>query len=301
MKNQKMLVSVLIIVLFGLLLWHFGKPDTQAQDYKNTAYLIEENEVILKNGVSETHTENSSASIITTYFGNELFTDLNNDDREDVVFLLTQQTGGSGTFYYAVAALNTENGYVGSDGYFLGDRIAPQSTNLSQNPQHKNVVVINYADRAPSESMATQPSIGKSAYLKLDPESMQWAIVEPNFEGEADTNIMTISMKSWTWLETQYNNDTVVTPNDIDAFTITFNEDGTFSATTDCNLLSGSYTSNENTISFDENIAMTKKYCADSQENEFVSLLSEIQSFFFTSKGNLIFDLKFDSGSAIFK
>lgn len=135
--------------------------------------------------MSETEAAPDSASIIRTqYFGNEFGTDLNNDEREDVVFLLTQETGGSGIFYYVVAAVATERGYVGSDGFLLGDRIAPQTIELSPNPRHKNVVVVNYAERGATEPMTTPPSIAKSLYLKLDTTSMQWGIVEPNFEGE---------------------------------------------------------------------------------------------------------------------
>ncbi len=157
-----------------------------AADHKNAEYFIEGQRVRLKNGVAETAAAPGSASTVTTrYFGNELRTDLDGDRREDVAFILTQEQGGSGTFFYAVAALNTSRGYVGSDGYLLGDRVAPQSTNVSQNPRHKYVVVFNYADRAVGGPMTTQPSVGKSAYLKLDPASMQWGIVEPNFEGES--------------------------------------------------------------------------------------------------------------------
>jgi hypothetical protein len=130
------------------------------------------------NGVAETPAAPGSASMITTrYFGNELKTDLNGDGREDVAFVLTQSTGGSGTFYYAVAALNTPDGYIGSDGYLLGDRIAPQSTTLSSDADQKDVVVFNYADRALGEPMTAQPSVGKSAYLKLNPTTIQWGIV----------------------------------------------------------------------------------------------------------------------------
>ncbi|MFA7193807.1 MAG: hypothetical protein WC087_02740 [Candidatus Paceibacterota bacterium] len=119
------------------------------------------------------------------YFGSDLITDLNDDGRNDFVFLITHQPGGSGTFYYAVAVLDTKNGYVGSDGYLLGDRIAPQTIDISPNPRHKNVIVVNYVDRGPEEPMTTQPSFGKSAYLKLDVPNMQWGIVEPNFAGES--------------------------------------------------------------------------------------------------------------------
>ncbi|MBI4118212.1 MAG: hypothetical protein HY455_01585 [Parcubacteria group bacterium] len=163
------------------------KQVVAAANYKDAEYVIEGERVTLKDGVSETDIEigSASATVTTKYFGNELKTDLDGDGREDVVFLLTQNRSGSGTFFYVVAARNTEEGYVGSDGYFLGDRIAPQTTEVSRNPRHKYVIVVNYADRAAGEPMTARPSLGKSAYIKLDPVSMQWGIVEPNFEGES--------------------------------------------------------------------------------------------------------------------
>lgn len=162
------------------------KQATATADYMDTEFMIEGQRVRLVNGVSETEAApGSSVKITTRYFGNELKTDLDGDGDEDVAFILTQQQGGSGTFFYAVAAVNTDRGYTGTDGYLLGDRIAPQSTNISPNARHKLVVVYNYADRAAGEPMTSSPSVGKSVYLKLDPASMQWAIVEPNFEGES--------------------------------------------------------------------------------------------------------------------
>lgn len=147
------------------------KQGPAVTDYKSATYTIEGEPVAIDGST-------------TRYFGNELKTDLDGDGKEDVAFIVTQDHGGSGTFYYAVAALNTDHGYVGSDGYLLGDRIAPQSTNLSPNPQQKYVVVFNYADRAAGEPMTAQPSVGKSVYLKIDSTGMRWGIVEPNFEGE---------------------------------------------------------------------------------------------------------------------
>ncbi len=133
-------------------------------NYKDAEYRIDGNLITLKEEFR--------------YFGNEFVTDLNGDGRDDVVFLLTHQPGGSGTFFYVVAAINTEEGYLGSEGFFLGDRIAPQTTEVSQNPLHTSVIVVNYANRGPGESMTTRPSFGKSAYLKLDVESMRWMTVE---------------------------------------------------------------------------------------------------------------------------
>ncbi len=162
-----------------------GKQSSSADSYKDAEYLIDGQRVKLENGMSEVEAAPGSASkIVTRYFGNELWTDVDGDGMEDVVFLMTQENGGTGTYFYAVAALKTEDGYLGSDGYLLGDRIAPQSTEMSPNPRHVRVVVVNYADRAQGEPMTALPSVGKSAYLKLDRETMQWGIVEPNFEGE---------------------------------------------------------------------------------------------------------------------
>ncbi len=186
---------IIVVVAFALLVGGFfalntyiynEKQATVSTAYKDALYIIDGRRVQLTDGYAETEISPDSASkIVTRYFGNELHIDLNSDGREDVVFLLTQETGGSGVFYYAVGAVATDNGYIGSDGYLLGDRIAPQTTQASKNPRHKNVVVINYANRKPDEPMTVPPSIGTSTYLKLVPESMQWATVEPEFEGES--------------------------------------------------------------------------------------------------------------------
>ncbi len=275
--------------------------EEDASDPKNTTYIIDGKEVTLIDGLSEKSAAPDSASKVTTqYFGNELQTDLNNDGREDIVFLLTQNTGGSGTFFYVVTALNTEEGWVGSQATFIGDRIAPQTTEVSRNPNHKNVIVVNYVDRAPDEPMTISPSQAKSLYLKLDPESMQFGEVAADFEGEANPDVMTLDMKPWTWVKTTYNNDTEFVPNNTDAFVLTFQDSGSFSATTDCNAMSGTYEVVDNKITFGP-IASTKMFCEGSQEQDFAAVLTEAQSFFFTSRGELIFELKFDSGSAVFR
>ncbi len=182
-------VVVASVITAGFYYWQSEstpEQNTPAADYKDATFLIEGMPVTLKNGAASTPAAPGSASMVETkYFGNELTTDLNGDNREDVAFIVTQSGGGSGTFYYAVAAITTEEGYVGSDGYLLGDRIAPQSTNLSQNPRHQRVVVFNYADRNVDEPMVTPPSMGKSAYLKIDPDTLRWGIVLPDFEGES--------------------------------------------------------------------------------------------------------------------
>src|SRR3989344_2925791 len=306
--NMKWLLIALgaIIVLFAgffafnSYIYNEKQADT-ATDYKNAEYIIDGQRVKLEDGLAEIEAAPGSASkIVTRYFGNEVIRDLNGDGRDDVVFILTQQSGGSGTFFYVVAALNTEDGYIGSEAYLLGDRIAPQTTELSQNPNHQNVIVVNYADSASGEAMTVAPSVSKSVWLKLDPAAMQFGIVEQNFEGEAEPTRMSLVMKDWTWISALYEDGRSIEPNQPDSFVLSFDEDGTFSATTDCNGVGGKYTVSGNSISFGEMVT-TLMFCEDSKETEFHQILENTAGYHFAARGELILDLKFDSGTATFR
>lgn len=135
-----------------------------AKNYKDGTYKIEGQSITLKNGVSQVEAAPGSASkIITRYFGNEAVGDLNGDGKDDVAFLITQEGGGSGTFYYVVAALKTDEGYEGTNAVLLGDRVAPQTTEL-----RNGEIIVNYAERRQGEPMTTQPSLGVSKYLKVE-------------------------------------------------------------------------------------------------------------------------------------
>ena len=277
-----------------------------AKNYLDATYVLDGREIKLTNGVSEIEVAPGSASkTITRYFGNEVKHDLDDDGREDIAFLLTQETGGSGTFFYVVAALNTPSGYIGSDAVLLGDRIAPQTTHMEEEEidggtRRQNVIVVNYAVRLPGEPMTARPSMGKSIWLKLDPKTMQFGEVAQNFEGEADSARMTLGMKKWNWVSTSYNNDQTIVPKKENIFSLTLKSDGSFSATTDCNGVGGNYEVNGSQITFSKMIS-TMMYCDGSQESEFLKMLRDTQSYHFTSKGELVFSLKFDSGSFVFR
>lgn len=309
MQNYTRICVALLLVCAPLVLLYVLSPVPSAEpvevpkevvsDPKNATYSIDGTAVTLTNGLSEVEVPGAGARVVTRYFGNELYTDLNDDGREDVVFLLTQETGGSGTFFYAVAAINTEEGFIGSDGYLLGDRIAPQTTHERQDPTHKNVVVVNFADRYPDEPMTTRPSLGKSAYLKLD-DTNHWAIVEPDFPGEADPNVMTLGMKTWVWQRALYNDGRELLPAQTDAFTLAFADDGTVSITTDCNSAGGAYTVDGDTLQFAD-LYSTLMYCDGSQEAEFLALMRDVRSFHFIGRGELVLSLLYDSGTVTFR
>jgi heat shock protein HslJ len=265
-------------------------------DHRNIEYTIGGRPVLLVDGVAEEPAApGSAARIVTRYFGNEVRGDLNGDGREDVVFLLTQESGGSGTFYYAAAALDSPQGLVGSQAVFLGDRIAPQTTELRAD----GVIVVNLADRAPGESFATPPSIGKSIWLKLDPATLEIGELVQDFEGEADPDVMQLDMKTWVWIRAVDGGNEIV-PRQTEAFTLTF-EGGTFSATTDCNRVRGGYTTQGQELTFADNMAATRMFCADSQETVFTELLRRTARYSFTSRGELVLELADGAGSVTFR
>ena len=134
-------------------------------DYSNATYTIEGQSVTLANGKFEDAVASSSASkTVVAIWGNAVNGDLNGDGTDDAVFLLTREGGGSGTFYYIVAALGDmkNNKTTGTNAILLGDRIAPQNINLEN-----GMIIVNYADRKKTEPMTTPPSMGVSRYFTV--------------------------------------------------------------------------------------------------------------------------------------
>jgi hypothetical protein len=86
-----------------------------------------------------------------------------------LVFLITQSTGGTGTFYYAAVAYRTPTGYKLTNTFFVGDRIAPQSTEIKEDSKE---IHINFAERKKGEPMTAEPSVGVTLLLKVTPEGV---------------------------------------------------------------------------------------------------------------------------------
>lgn len=295
---MKKIIIILVLILGG---WYLvaQAPVEEitglADSPLNATYIIEGESFTLVDGfASKEITPESSLRNEVSIIGEPVFGDLDRDGDEDALVILLNESGGSGSFFYTAIAANVDGEYQGTDTMFLGDRI-----NLESFVIDDERAKIKYSVRAEVESFAVEPSVGKELHLQLDSEGFHLIQVEVNFEGEADPNIMTLDMHTWKWINTTYNNDTELVPKEVGVFTLTFT-DGKFSATTDCNNMTGSYEVEENKITFGA-IASTRMFCEGSQEQDFSAMLGEIQSYFFTSKGELIFDLKFDTGSAVFK
>ncbi len=163
--------------------------------------------------------------------------------------------------------------------------IAAVLTYISNTPESITPV---YQDKITVESATTT-------------ETIQKPIVAENPEGEANPDIMKLDMTTWNWISTTYNDGKIIKPNNTDKFKLTFTtKNKSFSASTDCNGVGGEYVLNGNKITF-EKMMSTLMYCEGSQEAEFSKSLSEVVSYFFTNKGELVLELKYDSGSMIFR
>lgn len=103
-----------------------------------------------------------------------------------------------------------------------------------------------------------------------------------------------LTSSSWQWKETRYDDGKIIEPKEMDKFILSFNvgQDGSFSSTTDCNAVFGSYQTDGNNLTFGQ-IASTKMACPDieSQEQEFALMLSQAKDYSISDTNELIFRL----------
>ena len=177
MHKKYYIIAIFLVVFIILGMYIYNSKNESVWDWdeniivgekkeanpKNGSYVIEDSEVALNNGYNETEIEpGSSSKIITRYFGNEAKGDFNKDNIEDKAFLLTQEGGGTGIFYYLASLVSSKNDFIGTNTIFIGDRISPQSSSFEN-----GLIVINYADRKPDEPFSAKPSVGVSRYFEI--------------------------------------------------------------------------------------------------------------------------------------
>lgn len=297
---NKTIISVVIVVVvlgLGLKLLSDKKIEiVSPASIKNISVKIGDDTFDLINGVAEVSVVSESATKNrVSIFGEPVLGDLDNDGDSDGALLLVNESGGSGSFFYAVLAINESGKYKVTNAMLLGDRIAPQTVEI-----HDGRAVYNFAERRAGEPFTTPPSVGKSIWVHYDKAINEIGEWVKDFEGEADPNRMNLGMKKWIWVKTEMNDGKVTTPKKQDAFSLSFGKDGKVSITTDCNSMGGTYKQNSTILEFTD-LVSTLMYCEGSQESEFSKSLGEVGSFMFTSKGELVLMIKYDSGSMIFR
>ncbi|MDH3673684.1 MAG: hypothetical protein OES46_21420 [Gammaproteobacteria bacterium] len=138
-----------------------GEP---ASDPMNATYILEGEQVRLKQGRAETVIEPESASRVrTSVFGEPADGDLDGDGEDDVALILVNDAGGSGSFYYVAVAQNLQGKYRGGNAVWLGDRI-----DLRDIAIRNGLVIVRYLERSANESMTTAPTVARTMVLHLD-------------------------------------------------------------------------------------------------------------------------------------
>lgn len=100
---------------------------------------------------------------------------------------------------------------------------------------------------------------------------------EPETQGIAD--LETLIAHSWKWIATFDAENKYVEAKEPEKFILTFDANGQFASTTDCNNVSATYTTSESAISFGP-IMMTKMTCSNSsQEDIYVEMLGKINEY----------------------
>lgn len=142
MRKTSLLLIAAVIAFALAIAYQLNTTPTKANNPLTASYTLEGKTVIL--------TGNDIKP-----FGEPVYGDISKDGKNDAVFFITQQTSGSGTFFYAVAATEQNGQWTGTNAVFLGDRIAPQNVSTMN-----GVANFNYADRKKDEPFTTPPSIG---------------------------------------------------------------------------------------------------------------------------------------------
>lgn len=158
-------LALLLFVMRPLMDRQEGQPDSVA--LRNLTVSIDDQSFDLKDGVAELPAAPGSAARNTLRMvGDPVSGDVNGDGRPDAALLLRNDAGGSGTFYYAVLAVNDGGSYHATNAVALGDRIAPESVNLVDGR-----FVYRFLERKPGEPLSAEPTVQKSVGVSLDPAS----------------------------------------------------------------------------------------------------------------------------------
>ena len=147
-----------------------SRPPAETTTFgRNASFTVNGTLVSLVDGVSSVPMENSASTTTTRYVGNEAEGDLNGDGQEDLAFWITQDAGGTGTFYYVVVALKNGQGYTTTNAFRVGDRITPQPMRIQRDARELHV---NFLNRKEGEPMTTPPSEPAVLLLKVTPEGV---------------------------------------------------------------------------------------------------------------------------------
>ena len=156
-------VAVLIFVMRSSL--HHQVLQANPSSPEDLTVTIDQQTFNLRDGVAEVDAAPGSAAKNTLRIvGEPVAGDINGDGKPDSALLLRNEPGGSGTFYYAVLAVNGGGGYRASNALALGDRVVPKTIEFTDGR-----FVYRFLERKPGEPIAAEPTVEKRVVVRFDP------------------------------------------------------------------------------------------------------------------------------------
>lgn len=180
-KNRILLIIVFLIFIFSgayFLNKNWERTKTKAEpqvpvvetvDPYNATYIIENQGIKLTSGrADDVLVPGSNTRTYNAIYRIPVFGDLNGDKIEDAAFFLTQDSGGSGSFYYVAVAVSMASGTEGTNAVFIGDRIYPENIEIKDKK-----IVVTYFDRKSDEPMSATPTQTVTINLYLDDDILK--------------------------------------------------------------------------------------------------------------------------------
>jgi len=135
-----------------------------AQDPANAGYYIDGILYTLVNGELEQPIEESTSVNKFKLLEFKATGDLNKDGTDDVAVVITNDAGGTGTFYYL--SIFTSGTPVVENTYNFGERVEVKDLTFTDGKFQ-----VTYLDRSPDQDMASEPSIEITTIAEMDQEN----------------------------------------------------------------------------------------------------------------------------------
>ena len=175
--RKALLVSVAVlgvivgaVAVAGFIRFNFTNGGDVVSDRKSSPEIsdltitIDTQEFDMSDGVAVIPPSQGSATANTLrLIGVPVLGDSDGDGNPDAALLVQHDPGGSGTFYYAVVAINDGGSYRASNALLLGDRIEPRAVEFADGR-----FVYTYAERTPGDAMSERGTVEKSVTVTVD-------------------------------------------------------------------------------------------------------------------------------------
>lgn len=175
--RKALLVSVAVlgvivgaVAIAGFIRFNFTNGGDVVSDRKSSPEIsdltitIDTQEFDMSDGVAVIPPSQGSATANTLrLIGVPVLGDSDDDGNPDAALLVQHDPGGSGTFYYAVVAINDGGSYRASNALLLGDRIEPRAVEFTDGR-----FVYTYAERKPGDAMSERGTVEKSVTVTVD-------------------------------------------------------------------------------------------------------------------------------------